>query len=105
MKILVEFPKLEVMIEEAAKAGFTVDLPIVTLKEYQTKVHCNGITRTAFVFRKGHGEETRFILDTHRWGSSSKTRFRVSVGRRINIIGNKLKWAMSKLSGDRDTDY
>lgn len=91
MKIEVDCPKLERIIEEAAKRGFTVAVPSIKLTQYGTTVSCDGVTTKAHIREKANGN---VILETGSWKDH---RLRICIGKRkVNVIGNRVKWTMSK---------
>jgi hypothetical protein len=100
MKVLCELPNLEKLIEVGKQRGFTIEVPEITLASYRVKVSCDGVQKSAYVDHKRHRGIT--ILDTgggHWRGEEAlQQRLRISIGKRITVIGNKLKWTMSKFA-------
>ncbi len=95
MKQQVEFPKLQELQAEAAKKGFKVTVIEPVMKEYQVVIEDDsGRKQVGYVRRLRKGDDYRYVMDTHYWGSDSKSRLRISIGKKVHIIGNKLGWKM-----------
>lgn len=105
MKFELEFKNFEVFKAQAEAKGFKVDLHLPdVVDKYKVKVTGpDGITKDAWVGL----ESDRHVLDTGRWYSKDQ-RLRIALGKKINIIGNKLKWMMAKKDedwADRTQEY
>ena len=91
MKVLCELPDLDKIIAEGKKRGFEIEMPQLTIRCYRVKITCDGQTGTAWIDHKENKKTT--ILDTGRW---HKPRLRISIGKRVNVIGNRLSWKMKE---------
>ena len=96
MKREVEFPKLAELQEVGRKKGFTIEPVEAIITQYQVIITSeDGKKQAAWVNRvRGKGAE-RYVMDTMPWGATTKTRLRISIGKKVNVIGNKLSWKMA----------
>jgi hypothetical protein len=101
MKVLCELPDLEKIIAAGKARGFEIEIPSLTINGYQVTVRCGAAEVGAYVCHKPHRKTT--VLETGRW--HGKSRLRISVGKRINVIGNRLGWKMAEFEnvGKEDT--
>jgi len=103
MKVEIELPKLEIIMEEAKKKGFEIELPPIRLGSYMVKVKCQGHVKDAYVHENCHG---KVAMDTGNWywDREKYGRLRISAGKRVTVIGNKLDWMMDKMKNGRKKD-